>query len=67
MFAIWFLFGKEDGRYLEHIIKDLATQHNSPFFIPHITVYGLVNTDLETIDNLNQAYKIKIANRDYRN
>ena len=52
MFAIWFLFGKEDGRYLEHIIKDLATRHNSPFFIPHITVYGLVNTDLETIDNL---------------
>ena len=52
MFAIWFLFGKEDGRYLEHIIKDLATQHNSPFFIPHITVYGLVNTNLETIDNL---------------
>jgi len=52
MFAIWFLFGKEDCRYLEHIIKDLAKQHNSPFFIPHITVYGLVNTNLETIDNL---------------
>ena len=52
MFAIWFLFGKEDGRYLEHIIKDLATQYNSPFFIPHITAYGLVNTNLETIDNL---------------
>ena len=52
MFAIWFLFGKEDNNYLEHIIKDLATQYHSPFFIPHITVYGLVNTNIETIDNL---------------
>ena len=52
MFAVWFLFGKEDTRYLEHIIKDLAAQYNSPFFMPHITVYGLVDSNLETLDNL---------------
>ena len=52
MFAVWLLFGKEDTRYLENIIKDLAAQHNSPFFMPHLTVYGLVDTNLETLDNL---------------
>jgi len=52
MFAVWFLFGKEDTRYLENIIKDLAAQHNSPFFMPHLTVYGLVDINLETLDNL---------------
>ena len=52
MFAIWFLFGKDDSIYLEQIIKELATRYHSPFFIPHMTVYGLVNTNLETIDNL---------------
>ena len=52
MFAVWFLFGKEDTRYLEHIIKDLAVQYNSPFFMPHMTAYGLVDSNLETLDNL---------------
>ena len=52
MFAVWFLFGKEDTRYLENIIKDLAAQYNSPFFMPHLTVYGLVDINLETLDNL---------------
>ena len=52
MFAVWFLFGKEDTRYLEHIIKDLAAQYDSPFFMPHMTVYGLVDSNLETLDNL---------------
>jgi len=52
MFAVWLLFGKEDTRYLENIIKDLAAQHNSPFFMPHLTVYGLVDINLETLDNL---------------
>jgi len=52
MFAIWFLFDKNDNDYLEHIIQILGRQYESPVFIPHITAYGLVNANLETIDKI---------------
>lgn len=52
MFSIWLLFDKEDNDYLDHIIQDLSKQYESPIFIPHITVYGLVDAKLETIDKI---------------
>jgi len=51
MFAVWLLFQKYDHDYLYQIIKDLSRKYNSPIFIPHITVYGLVETNFDNIEN----------------
>jgi 2'-5' RNA ligase len=51
MFAVWLLFQKHDHDYLYQIIKNLGRRYNSPIFLPHITVYGLVKTDFVTIEN----------------
>lgn len=50
MFAIWFLFNEDDNDYLNRIIQDLSKQYTSIVFVPHITAYGLVETNLETIE-----------------
>ena len=50
MFAIWYLFDPDDENYLTKIINNLAKKYNSPSFVPHITAYGLVDIDLETLD-----------------
>ena len=50
MFAIWYLFDKDDTNYFFEIIKDLAKKHHTPAFIPHITAYGLLDIDLKTLD-----------------
>jgi len=52
MFAIWFVFKKEDRKYLSQIIKELCTQYNSSVFVPHITAYGLVDVDLNVLDKI---------------
>ena len=54
MFAIWFLFDKLDHEYISQIIKELSNQYNCPTFIPHITVYGVINTRFEKIDTIIQ-------------
>jgi hypothetical protein len=51
VFAVWYLFDKDDGDYLFKIIKDLAKKYNAPSFIPHITAYGLLDIDLKTLDD----------------
>jgi len=50
VFAIWYLFDPDDENYLTKIINNLAKKYNSPSFVPHITAYGLVDIDLETLD-----------------
>jgi|TARA_B110000495_G_scaffold203808_1_gene229679 2'-5' RNA ligase len=50
MFAIWYLFDKDDTNYLFRIIKELAKKYYSPIFVPHITAYGLIDIDLKTLD-----------------
>ena len=52
MFAVWFVFEKEDIKYLSQTIKELSTQYNSSVFVPHITAYGLVDANLEIIDKI---------------
>jgi len=52
MFAIWFVFKKEDSMYLSQIIKELSRQYNSSIFVPHITVYGLVDADLDVLNKI---------------
>ncbi len=61
MFAVWYLFDKDDEDYLFEIINDLAKKYDAPSFIPHITAYGLLNIDLKTLDDkiLETIQKIK--------
>ena len=47
MFAVWYLFDKDDENYLCEIIGNLAKKYNSSSFIPHITAYGLLDIDLK--------------------
>ncbi len=50
MFAIWYLFDKNDTNYLFRIIKELGKKYYAPIFVPHITAYGLIDIDLKTLD-----------------
>jgi len=52
MYAIWFLFEKNDDEYLSQIISKLSNQFRSPIFTPHVTVYGLVDTSLQELDKI---------------
>jgi len=52
MFAVWFVFEKEETEYFSDIIQELSIQYNSQVFAPHITAYGLVDTDLEVLDKI---------------
>ena len=61
MFAVWYLFDKDNEDYLFEIITNLAKKYDAPSFIPHITAYGLLNIDLKTLDDkiLETIQKIK--------
>jgi len=50
VFAVWYLFDKDDENYLCEIIGNLAKKYNSSSFIPHITAYGLLDIDLKILD-----------------
>ena len=52
MFAIWLLPNKKDTEYLQRIINKLSLEFNSPKFIPHITIHGLIDLDLEKIHRI---------------
>jgi len=52
MYAIWLLFEKNDEEYLSKIISELSKQYESPIFTPHVTTYGLIDSELETIDKV---------------
>jgi len=53
-YAIWLTFSKSDEKYLSDIINELCIEHLSPFFTPHITVYGLVHIELGKIERIIQ-------------
>ena len=52
MYAVLFLFEKNDKEYLSQIISKLSNQYESPIFTPHVTAYGLVDTSLEVLDKI---------------
>lgn len=52
MFAVWFTFEKNDELYLSEIISALSKKYNAPVFLPHITVYGLVDIKIDELDRL---------------
>ena len=52
MHAIWLTFSKNDRDYLKKIIDELAEKYHAPKFEPHITVYGLVDSEMILIENI---------------
>jgi len=52
MYAIWFLFEKNDQEYFSQIISKLSNQYRSPIFTPHVTAYGLIDAELEELDEI---------------
>jgi len=52
MYAVLFLFEKNDEKYLSEIISKLSNQYGTPIFTPHVTVYGLVDASLEVLDKI---------------
>lgn len=51
-YATWLTFSDDDEKYLSKVINSLASQHSAPEFIPHITVYGLIQTRLDELEKV---------------
>ena len=52
MHAIWLTFSKNDRDYLKKIMDELAEKYQAPKFEPHITVYGLVDSEMSLIESI---------------
>ena len=52
MHAIWLTFSKNDRDYLKKIMDKLAEKYHAPKFEPHITVYGLVESEMSLIESI---------------
>ncbi|MBI5860415.1 MAG: hydrolase [Nitrosarchaeum sp.] len=52
MHAIWLTFSKDDRNCLKKIIDEISEKYHAPKFEPHITVYGLVDSELSLIDSI---------------
>ncbi len=52
MHAIWLTFPKSDREYLKNIIDGISEKYHAPKFEPHITVYGLIETEINQIDKI---------------
>ena len=52
MHAIWLTFSKSDREYLKNIIDKISEKYHAPKFEPHITVYGLMNSEISQIDKI---------------
>ena len=52
MHAIWLTFSKNDREHLKKIIDELSEKYHAPKFEPHITVYGLVDSEMSLIESI---------------
>ncbi len=52
MHAIWLTFSKSDREYLKNIIDKISEEHQAPKFEPHITIYGLVDSEISLIETI---------------
>ena len=52
MYAIWFVFEKNDTGYFANIINELSIKYDAQPFKPHITAYGLIGIDLDKLDKI---------------
>lgn len=49
MYSVWFLFSKEDTRYLKNIMKPLRVKFDFPEFLPHMAVFEEAGNDLKKV------------------
>lgn len=49
--SVLLLFNKEDNAFLYKIIENLAKKYNAPKFLPHITMYAIVDASLSSIED----------------
>lgn len=49
LFSVWLVPQKNEEEYLSKIVKDLAIEHQSPVFTPHLTLLGGINTNFEDL------------------
>ena len=52
MYAIWLTFSQNDKKYLRKIIKKIAKKYDAPEFEPHITIYGLIDREINLIKKI---------------
>lgn len=52
MHAIWLTFSKNDRDYLKKIMDKFSEKYQAPKFEPHITVYGLVDSEMSLIESI---------------
>jgi len=73
MFTVWLLLQKKDSKFISMIIKKLSQKYNSPEFLPHITIYGSVDSRQAieeavkiSIEDL-KPFKVRTIGIDYSN
>lgn len=49
LLSVWLVPQKQDEKYLKNIINKLGKENNSPTFIPHLTLFGDINIELEKL------------------
>ena len=49
MYAIWLTFSQNDKEYLRKIITNIAKKYDAQEFEPHITIYGLIDIEINLI------------------
>jgi len=52
MHAIWLTFSKSDREYLKNIIDKISEKYQAPKFEPHITIYGLIDSEISLIETI---------------
>jgi len=52
MHAIWLTFSKNDRDYLKKISDAISEKYQAPKFEPHITIYGLIDSEISLIDSI---------------
>lgn len=60
MYAVWLLPEERDAEYLNRIIKNLSRLYGAPEFSSHVTVYGLVNAELELVEDAVKSSTINL-------
>jgi 2'-5' RNA ligase len=52
MYAVWLIFSQNDTKYLKKIITNIAKKYDAPEFEPHITIYGILDIEINLIKKI---------------
>lgn len=47
--SVWLTFAKDGQSILDDTVSRIAKEHKSPRFMAHITVYGTIDTEIESL------------------